>query len=566
MTSVAILGGGVGGLSAAHELAERGFEVTVFEWRDQFGGKARSMPVPGSGKKGRKDLPAEHGFRFFPGFYRHVTHTMERIPHGAGMVSQHLVEAKQTLLAQADGKNEVIAPTQWPTSISDVGALLQAVWDIGFRVGVLPWEQAWYMLRLLTLLVSCDERRFEQWEYRSWWSFLCADSMSEQFQKFFADGTRTLVAARGREMSARTGGLITCQLMFSMMRAGGHVDRLLNGPTSDVWIDPWVTYLTGQRVTLRNNCKVTGIDCDGKQITGVAIKGPNGAERIVCDHYVAALPVEQLIPLVTPALRKAEPQLGRLTRLRKRWMNGAMFYLDKDVPLKRGHTIFIDSEWALTAISQAQFWSDVNLEHYGDGTVDGILSVDISEWERASNYTGLTAKETPSAKQICREVWRQMEEHIDDGTLLGWENVRKWFLDPAIQRPNPSEVTNCEPLLINTAGSLDNRPDAVTNIRNFFLAADFVKTNTDLATMEAANEAARRAVNGILDVADPSAPQCMICELHEPRMLAPFRALDALCWRLERPFKPLVEATASGALTLTGLVASGLRAAAGRSG
>ena len=32
-----------------------------------------------------------------------------------------------------------------------------------------------------------------------------------------------------------------------------------------------------------------------------------------------------------------------------------------------------------------------------------------------------------------------------------------------------------------------------------FLAADYVRTNTDLTTMEGANEAARRAVNCIID-------------------------------------------------------------------
>jgi uncharacterized protein with NAD-binding domain and iron-sulfur cluster len=564
---VGILGGGVGGLSAAHELAERGFDVTVFEWREHFGGKARSMPVPKSGENGKQDLPAEHGFRFFPGFYRHVIDTMGRIPCRGGTVSRHLVDAKRTLMAQGDGKNELIVPTEPPSSISDVGVLVQAVWDIGVRVGVPMWEQAWFIQRLLTLLMSCDERRLKEWEYQSWWDFLRADSMSEEFQKFFADGTRTLVAARGREMSARTGGLIACQLLFgNMLQPGTHVDRLLDGPTSDVWIDPWRDYLKGRGVTLRNNCKVTGIDCDGDRVTGVTIEGPNGQESIVCKHYVAALPVEQLIPLVTGALRRAEPRLGKLSRLRKRWMNGAMFYLDKDVALQRGHTIFMDSEWALTAISQAQFWSDVNLEDYGDGNVDGILSVDISEWERASNYTGLTARETPSADEICKEVWRQMEDHIDDGSLLGWENVRQYFLDPAIHRPNPSEVTNLEPLLINTEGSWDNRPEAVTNIPNFFLAADFVRTHTDLATMEAANEAARRAVNGILDAEGSSASRCMVKPLAEPWQLAPFRALDAVRWRLERPVRPLVKAAASGALTLTGLVASGMRVAAGRSG
>ena len=92
---VAVLGGGMAGLAAAHELAERGFEVTVYE-RKALGGKARSIPVPGSATGGRKALPGEHGFRFFPGFYHHVPDTMRRIPFacnpngvGDNLVSAH---------------------------------------------------------------------------------------------------------------------------------------------------------------------------------------------------------------------------------------------------------------------------------------------------------------------------------------------------------------------------------------------------------------------------------------------------------------------------------------------
>ena len=72
----AVLGGGVGGLSAAHERVERGFRVAVYERRTIFGGKARSVTVPGTG---RHDLPGEHGFRFCPSFYRHLPDTMARI-------------------------------------------------------------------------------------------------------------------------------------------------------------------------------------------------------------------------------------------------------------------------------------------------------------------------------------------------------------------------------------------------------------------------------------------------------------------------------------------------------
>ena len=56
---VIILGGGIAGLSAAHELVERGFTVEVHELLPIPGGKARSFPVPKSGTNGRKDLDCQ---------------------------------------------------------------------------------------------------------------------------------------------------------------------------------------------------------------------------------------------------------------------------------------------------------------------------------------------------------------------------------------------------------------------------------------------------------------------------------------------------------------------------
>jgi uncharacterized protein with NAD-binding domain and iron-sulfur cluster len=126
VASVAVLGGGVGGLSAAHELAERGFDVTVYEARDAFGGKARSMPVPGSGVGGRADLPAEHGFRFFPGFYRHLPDTMARIPDAGGSsIADRLVQATRILLAQAGGRDELVAAAQLPSSLDDLAVVIR---------------------------------------------------------------------------------------------------------------------------------------------------------------------------------------------------------------------------------------------------------------------------------------------------------------------------------------------------------------------------------------------------------------------------------------------------------
>jgi uncharacterized protein with NAD-binding domain and iron-sulfur cluster len=564
VTSVAVLGGGVGGLSAAHELAERGFEVTVYEARDAFGGKARSMPVPGSGTGGRADLPAEHGFRFFPGFYRHLPDTMARIRHDRRSVAEALVPATRILLAQAGGRDELVAAAQVPTSLEDLAVALRFAWDAGTELGVPAPELAWLLDRLLTLLTSCDERRIAQWEQASWWDYIGAAQRSPAFQKLLADGlTRTLVAARAREISARTGGLILCQLLFDLARIGGRADRVLDAPTSEAWIDPWTEQLRARGVVLRGGCAVAGIDCDGRSVTGATVQTSAGTEPVRADHYVAALPVERLRLLVSPALRAAEPRLGALPRLVVRWMNGAMFYLDRDVPLQRGHAIFVDSEWALTAISQAQFWPGVDLEQRGDGRVEGILSVDVSEWDRPGRRTGKVATAcTPD--EIRAEVWGQLTDHIDDGSL-DEANVLQWFLDPAIEFPNPTAATNLEPLLINTAGSWADRPDAVTRIPNLFLAADFVRTNTDLATMEGANEAARRAVNGILEATGSNAARCQVWKLREPPLLAPFRALDRARWKLgRRPAQSPLRVTEGGRLEPTGAVARALLAAAER--
>src|SRR5256885_16004543 len=69
---VAVLGGGVGGLSAAHELIERGFDVSVYERRDVIGGEAGGLSGPNTGQEGRKDLPGGPSFRFFSSVYPHL--------------------------------------------------------------------------------------------------------------------------------------------------------------------------------------------------------------------------------------------------------------------------------------------------------------------------------------------------------------------------------------------------------------------------------------------------------------------------------------------------------------
>lgn len=530
---VAVLGGGVGGMSAAHELVERGFKVTVYERQAIPGGKARSVDYPGSGTGGRRNLPGEHGFRFFPGFYKHVTDTMKRIPYGNRSVFHNLVEASGLSMSLANNEPDISVPlASFPIGLDDVIAGIQTLF------GPLPQLTTQEILhfgrRMLQFMTSCDARRWGEYENLSWWEFVNADDFSDNYKKFLAVGlTRNLVAARAEEVNARTVGLIVTQLIAS----GEPLDRLLNGPTNDVWINPWLAYLQSKGVTYNTNCMVEGINMSSGRISSVSVRVNGALQNVVADHYVFALPVERLLPLLNPGVMSAAPKLADLYQLSTSWMNGIQLYLDRDVPVVPGHTIFLDSPWALTSISQAQFWPNFNLANFGNGNVRGILSIDISNFDEPGILYGLPAKQC-TKQQIYDEVVAQVTLSLNhSGNLVldpSW--IVDWFLDPSLEFGPTGGPTNQEALLINTAGSWKYRPKATTQIPNMYLASDYVQSNVDLATMEGANEAARDATNAILDRSlRVFTPRCQRWQLKEPVLFAPGKASDQLRWNLGLP-------------------------------
>ncbi len=535
--TVAVFGGGVGGLTAAHELGERGFSVDVFERRPivAAGGKARSIRVPGSAVGDRKPLPGEHGFRFFPGFYQHIPDTMERIPiEGQNKsVVDNLVTATKGLFAGE--RIAITIPGSFPDTIDEIkSSLFGAI--AASQVGVDPEELRFFIERLLVLLTMCPKRRFKELETKSWFEFVDADGRSNAYKKYLADGmTRRCVAARADEMSARTCGVILLQLL-GCFEPGMHLDRLLNAPTNDAWIDPWVAHSQSLGVRFHGEQELTGFECHGGRITGATVQGPDGPAQITADYYVAALPVDRMAPLVTDAMRAAAPSLEGMQELMDdvRWMNGIQFFLDRPLPIVKGHIVYPDGPFSLTSVSQAQFWADVDLSGYGDGTVKDVLSVDISDWETPGVLFNKRAMDlTP--KEIEQEVIEQLSRALNRDGEVGFptDAIRHVFLDDDIVSPNPpgQPLVNLEPLLINKVNAWELRPPAVTGMENFFLAADYVQTNTDLATMEGANEAARRAVNGILEVERSRGgmtdqDDCRVFELREPAVFRPFKNLD----------------------------------------
>ncbi|MCY7352947.1 MAG: NAD(P)-binding protein [Cytophagaceae bacterium] len=625
MPKVVILGGGVAGLSAAHELIERGFSVDVYEKKPLYlGGKARSVNVPGSDPtnpdglnatspgSSSRSLPGEHGFRFFPGFYRHITDTMKRIPYSdlAGRknpqgVFDNLVDVTRVGILR-NGKAPIITIVSFPKSLADLESALAVLHT--HDTGLLPGEARFFASKVWQLMTSCQRRRDLDYEKVGWWQFMDADHHSDAYRHLLVEGlTRTLVAANAKLASTKTGGDIFIQLLFNIANPGMHTDRVLNGPTNDVWLKPWEDYLRAKGVRFFRGALVQQVVCANGQVQSVQIQDwqkalaaehpaatpvpPNALPPPAVaqpapesfaydppatgDYYLLATPVEVTSVLLSDEVKNSIGSLQRLDELAAdvAWMNGIQFYLNQDVDIVKGHCIYVDSEWALTSISQLPFWPGYDMSARGTGRVKTLFSVDVSDWDALSpeepGLPAMKAKDCQTFDEIADRVWAQLKRSLNvNGTVLLSDDMKEgvyldhgtpyhgYYLDhdlneqvpPAVADPAASVVglkttnrrvlVNHEPLLINTVNSWAARPDAyLPGLSNLFLASDYVRTNTDLATMEGANEAARRAVNCIIDASGVDAPSCRVWNLHEPTFFVPFKWYDARRYRRGMPYR-----------------------------
>jgi hypothetical protein len=89
--------------------------------------------------------------------------------------------------------------------------------------------------------------------------------------------------------------------------------------------------------------------------------------------------------------------------------------------------------------------------------------------------------------------------------------------------------------LIHPPRSWALRPEAASAVENLCFASDYVRTHTDIASMEAACEAGRRASNVILDREQSDAPRVEIWPLAEPPEFEAWKKLDAELYRQGRP-------------------------------
>ncbi len=406
-------------------------------------------------------------------------------------------------------------------------------------LGTVPaWQVGYFLQKMIAFVTSGPLRRYQQWENMSFAEFVHSDKMSKQYQELLVQMfTGTLVAAKPDKANAHTMGLMAEAWVYSTLGLGGYKapDRLLNAPTNEALIDPWVAYLKSLGVVFQPNATLTGLTVTDKRISGAQVVGPNGTSSIEADHYVLAVPVERAVPLLNDAILAVDPTLKSMRELTTDWMNGMMVYLRQPINLAKGHVAYAGQPWALTSISQAQFWKKKFGTTYGKGDVNECLSIDISAWDQPGILYGKPARECTD-EQIFKEVVAQLRKALPWGPVVANDvNIHSYFIDPAITGNGTPQVANDEPLLINKPSSWNYRPEATTGLPNLFLASDYVRADINLATMEAANEAGRKAANAVLDASGAGGTPAKLFEMYLPQKFQGFYDEDDRRFKVARP-------------------------------
>ena len=164
--------------------------------------------------------------------------------------------------------------------------------------------------------------------------------------------------------------------------------------------------------------------------------------------------------------------------------------------------------------------------------------MDISEWDKEGSFVRKKARDC-TKDEIQAEVWWQLKAALNgrraDQQALTDELLHSWHLDDDLDYSAGLPPRNRSRLLVHPPGSWALRPEAASAVPNLCFAADYVRTHTDIASMEGASEAGRRAANAILDREGSAARRAEIWPLEEPSQFEPWKRLDADLFRSGRP-------------------------------
>lgn len=490
--SIKIFGAGVGGLSAAHDLIKKNknhknITIDVYEMKNLAGGLARTEGIGCNSK--------EISWRVYFHFYKHIFNIMKEIPS-----------------INSDGSNKL-------TVIDHL-----VPYENVFVPDNIINNPVSTIFNIIKLLMISDER-LDTYDDISWYDYI-KDGISDIPQWLGMD------KFKGSTMSVERIGI---EQSVIAKKIGHHQDYVLDGPTNDVWINPWVKYLQEQGVNFHFNSEVTNINVTSStnEINTVELKS---GEILKADVYILALPIEALAKLIPQVMPNAIP----LSQKSRQIQLAFQMFLEKPLSFGRIKSsgtnedipvlsiLLHNSPWNLIIEAKNISWS-------GEYTCNSYQwSTTICQSNTKGNYINKTFEEC-TEKEAQEEVLNQITSDKDFMMLLKQENssfdgylrVLKWTTMNDTYHFNPLRTS--EPKFSNNVGTKKLRPSLLLN-NNSYIATAYVYETIDIFSMEAAAIAGKKVAALILN-----SHENINLPYRPLKILAGFRFIDKLLLKCGLP-------------------------------
>jgi len=498
MKSVVIFGAGIAGLSAAHELIQLGYDVSVYEATDEPGGFFRSCRIS------QNNMPSEYSWHGMGPWYHNTFDLMRQIPFNEhGSVYD---------LALSRPVDFGIFPDTGKAQFFDEG--LKSIPKM-FRMGKGEFVK-WAYLMLKTWTSNARSRiRYDKLNAARAWKPLLKDRAYRTWRSCFGPW----IGSDWSKVSLHTTGEFFRKQLITKPRHQHKADQdgpawsqgaesgwlLLKGPSSEYWFAPWVKYLQEKGVSFRWGQALTTLEFDGAKIVSAFC----GEKQVQGDLYILAINpfVAAEVLSMTPALeRQGELKLfkplvqgGPHTQVSFR----LAFSEAIKFPRKRTAIVVSDSEFNLTLFAEEQIW-DKNVD-----LGDNIKSL----WTGTSCISGVPGRiyQKPvnncTKEEFIEEVKAQILScgALDD--LLKEANDGKGLKDFAITKIevwhewsfSSGGIKPLQPKWVNSTNTEAYLPAQRTPVPNLYLAGAHTKTQAQVWSIEAAVESGRRAANTIDD-------------------------------------------------------------------
>lgn len=498
---VAIVGGGISGLTAAVRLAERGYRVTVYEQKPWVGGNLGAYRVHGT----NTDVYTHMFSNFYENFWALVEGTLG-LERGEGKDFES--RTKVMILPRGAFPNFL--------SLEDVGSFASGYRNIMSGVQP-PRDMVLWVYSMLDLL-SQEDFNWDELDRMSVEAFMQSRPYATPvLTKLHDISLMTIWSIHAFETSA----LAYRQFINLSFPRPSPLTWLLTGDLHTKLLAPLVAKLESLGATIECNREVVGVEVDraggGKRVSRLVVQPVHydkqshdvtpvdGAEPCEVspapDYVILALPPKALAQILEhPTSRKDRraarvvdvlPQLSQLRRLTAEPVSVVDVYFRITVQgVPREHVQLADSRGDLTFLDLSQAWhNDPNMEGVTVLTVaasDYWAIPDGDEDERGFNMLTELRAYLPGFR--LGDHWGDPDSDID------WEKSH--------YRSN----TNAE-LFTNRPGGLQWQPiTSYPEIENLFFAGDCTQNPVQMATVEAAVTSGIQAAQALWTQSPSGAP------------------------------------------------------------